>query len=91
MTADLDRSGTINGFEAILLGTALSLDALGAGISASMLNFSPLLLAVVVGIMCACFVTSGLIFGKLVGKTKWSKSLSFLPGVLLILIGLWKI
>jgi putative sporulation protein YtaF len=91
MTADLDKSGTINGFEAVLLGTALSLDSFGAGISASMLAFSPVLLAVTVGVMSAIFIVAGSWFGKSIGENKWAKHISILPGLLLIFIGLWKI
>ena len=43
--ADLDRSGTISASEALLLGFALSLDAFGAGIGASMLGYAPVLTA----------------------------------------------
>lgn len=38
-SADIDRSGTINGMEAVLLGIALSIDAFGAGIGAAILGF----------------------------------------------------
>ncbi len=33
MSADIDKSGVINGIEAVLLGFALSIDAFGAGIA----------------------------------------------------------
>ena len=39
---DFDKSGTINGVEALVLGIALSLDAFGAGIGAAMIGISPL-------------------------------------------------
>lgn len=91
MAADLDKSGTITGLEAVLLGIALSLDAFGAGLGASMLGFSPLLLAITVGMMSAFFATSGIKFGSTLGSKQWVKQFSFLPGLLLILIGIWKI
>ena len=45
MVADFDKSGTITGVEAFMLGLALSLDSFGAGIGAAMLGFSPLYLS----------------------------------------------
>ncbi len=40
--ADLDRSGHINPVEAVLLGIALALDSVAAGLGAAMTGFSPL-------------------------------------------------
>lgn len=91
MTADLDKSGTITGFEAVLLGAALSLDAVGAGFGASMLGYSPILLSIAVGFMSAIFATIGILFGSSFGKNQWIKQFSFIPGLLLILVGIWKI
>ncbi|MCU9614176.1 sporulation membrane protein YtaF [Caldibacillus lycopersici] len=91
LTADLDHSGKITGFEAVLLGMALSLDALGAGIGSSMLGFSPLILAITVGVMSAFFAAAGIRIGASLSSIKWIKQFSFIPGILLICIGLWKI
>ncbi|MBD3108347.1 sporulation membrane protein YtaF [Bacillus sp. AGMB 02131] len=90
MEADIDRSGTINGLEAILLGLALSLDAFGAGIGAAMLGFSPLILSVSIGIMSSLFLLMGMIFGNKLSFSKAVGKLTFLPGVLLIVIGILK-
>ncbi|MBA4537092.1 sporulation membrane protein YtaF [Bacillus aquiflavi] len=91
MSADFDRSGTITGMEAFLLGIALSLDAFGAGIGAAMLGFSPIFLAASVAIMSPFFVFLGIKSGSAFSKYKWVQKLTFIPGVLLILIGAWKI
>ncbi|WP_141431999.1 sporulation membrane protein YtaF [Bacillus sp. 03113] len=91
MAADFDQSGTITGIEAFMLGLALSLDAFGAGIGAALLGFSPLYLAISVSIMSIFFVFSGLMVGTSFSKSSWVQKCSFLPGVLLILIGIWKI
>lgn len=90
MEADIDRSGTINGLEAILLGLALSLDAFGAGIGAAMLGFSPLALSVSIGIMSSLFLLAGMTFGNKLSYNKAIGKLTFLPGVLLIVIGILK-
>lgn len=91
MSADFDRSGTITGIEALFLGIALSLDAFAAGISAAMLGFSPLYLASAVTIMSSMFVFLGIKSGLVFAKYKWIKKLSFIPGILLVFIGIWKI
>ena len=90
MEADIDRSGTINGLEAIILGLALSLDAFGAGIGAAMLGFSPLTLSVSIGIMSSLFLLAGMTFGNKLSYIKAINKLTFLPGVLLIVIGILK-
>ncbi|MDZ5472475.1 sporulation membrane protein YtaF [Bacillus sp. 31A1R] len=91
MSADFDKSGTITGIEAFMLGFALSLDAFGAGIGAAMLGFSPLSLAVTVAFMSSLFVFLGMRMGVKLSKISWMQNFSFIPGVLLIILGIWKI
>ncbi len=91
MVADLDNSGTITGREAFLLGVALSLDAFGAGIGAALIGFSPWIMAISVGIMCGMFVTLGMKSGWLFSETRWIKHFSFIPGLLLIILGVWRL
>ncbi len=88
LTADFDRSGTITGIEAFMLGIALSLDAFGAGIGAALLSYSPIILALAVMCMSFLFLYSGLRIGKIFSHIRWFQNLSFLPGVVLILIGI---
>ena len=90
MAADIDRSGAINGLEAILLGFALSLDAFGAGIGAAMLGFSPWALSASIGVMSSLFLLAGMTFGNKLSYSKVVSKLTFLPGVLLIVIGISK-
>ncbi|MDF2902925.1 MAG: putative sporulation protein YtaF [Bacillus sp. (in: firmicutes)] len=91
MSADFDKSGTIAGLEALLLGIALSLDAFGAGIGAAMLGFSPLYLAISVAIMSSLFVFVGMKLGSVFAHFEWIQKFTFLPGILLIVIGIWKL
>ncbi|MGF3103982.1 sporulation membrane protein YtaF [Rossellomorea sp. DUT-2] len=88
LTADFDRSGTITGIEAFMLGIALSLDAFGAGIGAALLNFSPFILTLAILVMSFTFLFSGLKMGEFFSHLRWIHRVSFLPGVLLILIGI---
>ncbi|MEH7300412.1 sporulation membrane protein YtaF [Neobacillus drentensis] len=91
MSADFDQSGTITGIEALMLGFALSLDAFGAGIGAAMLGFPPLYLALTVAVMSSLFVLLGIKSGTFFHKFDWIQKFTFLPGVLLIIIGIWKL
>ena len=86
-TADFDDSGTITGIEAIMLGAALSLDAFGAGIGASMVGFPPIETSLLIACMSSLFLLLGLKFGNLTSNIKWMDKLSFLPGCLLIILG----
>ncbi|MBE4908234.1 sporulation membrane protein YtaF [Bacillus luteolus] len=90
MVADFDKSGTITGVEAFMLGLALSLDAFGAGIGAALLGYSPWIMATCVAIMSSLFVTLGINSGRTFSESKWIQKFSFLPGVMLIVIGIWK-
>lgn len=91
MSADFDQSGTITGIEALMLGFALSLDSFGAGIGAAMLGYSPFYLAITVAIMSSLFVLFGIKSGTFFHKFEWIQKFTFLPGILLIIIGIWKI
>ena len=90
MEADFDKSGHISSIEALFLGLALSLDAFGAGIGAALIDLPPILFPIVVTISSMCFVLVGIHIGKMIKTTSWMKSLTLLPGVALIVIGLFK-
>jgi len=88
MSADFDQSGTITGLEAFMLGLALSLDAFGAGIGAVMLGLSPFYLALSVAVLSSLLVFLGMRMGAYLSQISWLQKISFLPGILLIAIGL---
>jgi putative sporulation protein YtaF len=85
--ADLDRSGTISISEATLLGTALALDAFGAGIGAAILGYSIILTPILIAFMSGLFVSYGIKVGIVLAKNKRLERMNFLPPVLLITIG----
>lgn len=91
MSADFDKSGTITGIEAFMLGLALSLDAFGAGFGAVLLGYSAYSLALAVALMSSLFLYMGLKIGSVFSNSGWVQKFSFIPGILLILIGIWKI
>ncbi len=91
MSADFDKSGTITGVEALLLGLALSLDAFGAGIGAALLGYSPIVMSILVACMSSLFVSFGIKSGYLLTRFSWVDKFSCLPGIILIMIGIWKL
>ncbi|MBP1971529.1 putative sporulation protein YtaF [Virgibacillus natechei] len=89
--ADLDRSGTISANEAVLLGSALALDAFGAGIGAAMLGYSPILTAVLIALMSGSFVFCGIKTGIFLSKNRYLKRMTYIPPLLLIALGIFNI
>ena len=89
LAADVDHSGGIHGKEVWLLGAALSLDTIGAGISGAFIGISPFLTSILIATS-----TFAMLFGGVISGAKWTEkaeSVSILPGVLLIIIGLIKL
>lgn len=82
--ADLDRSGRISANEAFLLGSALALDAFGAGIGASLLGYSPLITTISVAMMSGLFLLIGIKTGLILTKFSFVKRFAFVPPVLLM-------
>lgn len=89
--ADVDRSGNISASEATLLGLALSLDAFGAGIGAALIGFSPALTSAVIALASGTFLAAGLRIGFAYSELGWVRKLSFLPGCVLIIMGIMKL
>jgi putative sporulation protein YtaF len=90
MVADIDRSGVISGVEAFVLGVALALDAFGAGIGAALIGYSPWITALLIAAMSSLFLFFGMRFGDLFSHAKWMTKVSYLPGIILISFGLFK-
>lgn len=86
--ADMDRSGTISMGEAFLLGIALSLDALGAGLGAAMIGLSMWVVPPVIAVMSAVFLLTGLRTGFRFRGQGWLNRLHYFPGLILILMGI---
>ncbi len=89
VTADIDKSGTISALEALLLGFALAMDALGAGFGAAVAGFKVWLTPLLVAGCKLLMVSSGLALGRNLGAFKLGKSIHIVPGLILILIGLF--
>ncbi|HUC93427.1 MAG TPA: MntP/YtaF family protein [Paenibacillus sp.] len=89
--ADVDRSGVISPSEALLLGAALSLDSLGAGLGAAMLGFSPLLTAVFIAASSGLFLLIGMRVGLRTADWRGMRAMSALPGLILIIMGITRL
>jgi putative sporulation protein YtaF len=90
---DINHSGVIDFGESLLLGFALSVDAIGAGIGSGLAGFSPFWLPLVIGLFQMGFLFTGGYLGKKCAPVLDfnSKFLSFLPGVILIIVALIRI
>lgn len=89
--ADVDRSGAISSSEAVLLGIALSLDSLGAGLGAAMLGFSPVLTAVFIAFSSGFFLLTGMRVGIRYASLQGMRAFSVLPGIILIVMGITRL
>jgi len=88
--ADLDSSGVISPQEALLLGTALAVDAFLAGFAVSMLGFSIGLTALVVGLGHFLLTYLGILAGHTLQASRLGRRLTALPGCILIMLGIIK-
>lgn len=89
--ADVDRSGIITSGEALLLGIALSLDAFGAGIGAALVGFSAMPTALLIAAASGMFLWAGMRVGFLAAGLRWVQRLTVLPGIILIVMGIFKL
>ena len=90
-SADMDRSGTISSSEAAWLGVALSLDAFGAGIGAALLGYPPFATALIIALFSGTFLRIGLQVGIACAQFSWIGKLTFIPGLMLIMMGIIKL
>lgn len=85
--ADFDKSGTINYIEAVFLGLALALDAVGAGLGVGMTGLSTFFFPFVIGIVNILFVGAGVLFGEKLGD-KLPDYFIIISGFIIICLGI---
>ena len=90
LAADFDDSGDITNLEAVALGFSVSLDSFLAGIGAALMGHSIWLTTVIISGMSGCLIYLGLQVGIVLSNNRLLNRLSYLPGILLILLGLSK-
>ncbi len=83
---DIDKSGTIDIRESLLLGFALSVDAIGVGIGSALAGLHSIVIPFTVGFFQLILLYTGLYFGKKASFLQKlnKKFISLLPGILLI-------
>lgn len=91
VSADLDASGVISSKESLLLAIALSLDALGAVFGAAMAGCGGLQAVLLIGLFQQCFLLLGVKLGGMSSCSWLRQQGQLLSGVLLYLMGLFKI
>ena len=87
---DIDRSGAIDIGESLLLGLALSVDAIGVGIGSALTGFHSPVIPFAIGLFQLIFLYAGTYLGEkitLLNKLN-KKMLSVIPGILLIFLAL---
>lgn len=89
--ADLDQSGTISGKESFVVALALSLDSFGGGVGAAFSILPYMLTAFLIGLCSMFFLGVGTLTGRVLTKYNWMHQLSFLPGLIFIMLGIWNI
>jgi putative sporulation protein YtaF len=89
--ADVDKSGAISASEAVMLGVALSLDAFGAGLGAALLGLPSFFTSLTITAASAIFLVGGIRFGFRFSAWRGMQTLSLLPGILLIMMGIMKL
>ncbi len=85
--ADIDMSGTISFRESLPLGIALAMDSLVAGVAASLIGYSIIITALFVGIGQLVLIYIGLSLGKGLSTNFFGRKLSFVPSLILIILG----
>lgn len=89
--ADFDCSGEISTGEAFILGLALAMDALGAGIGIAMTGSNILYTALCVGMLKFILVNSGIYLGSKINATELKAVTALVPGLVFIAIGIMEI
>lgn len=90
---DFDKSGTIDLRESLLLGLALSIDAIGVGIGGALSGFHSMYIPLAVGLFQLVFLSMGKYLGRKMSTFEKvnERVMAIIPGVLLIILALIKI
>lgn len=90
---DVDRSGSIDSFESLMLGLALSLDSIGVSFGSAMIGFCSFYIPLLIGIFQLLFLHLGTTLGQKINlqNHRQQQLLSMLPGFVLIVLALLKL
>jgi putative sporulation protein YtaF len=90
-SADFDCSGEIGSREALFLGSALAVDAFGAGIGLAMTGHNVLITAASVGLLRFILINIGLTVGKLMENERLQNISPIIAGLILVSLGIYKL
>lgn len=88
--ADLDHSGNISNSEALVLGVALALNALGAGFGAAMEGLSPWLTSLAAIVFSFALIALGVKVGGKYMSNLLGDKIAIVSGTVLVLLGFWE-
>jgi len=86
--ADIDSSRSVGNWEAVILGIALSINALAGGFDAGAVGISSIVEATLVGIFSFATIIAGYYFGRKYAAEQIGKYATVISGTLLMAIGL---
>lgn len=91
--ADVDRSGDISSFEAVILGTAVSMNALTNGLGVGLIGLSPFAISIAASIFSFLAIWLGVLLGKKganvkIGRWSLGQFSSIISGIILVLIAI---
>lgn len=89
--ADMDQSQEINRPEAFFLGLALGLDNMVACFASALIQPLPLYMPILMGLIQMGALALGLLASRHIISEKWRTRLPYLPGLLLITLGLLRL
>ncbi|OAT85295.1 sporulation membrane protein YtaF [Desulfotomaculum copahuensis] len=88
--ADMDYSGHISPYEAVILGLALTMSNLSTGLGAGMVGLNPWLTTALVGIFSLLTLKGGIQFGNRYASRWLGDRAGLAAGLLLIIIGVYE-
>lgn len=89
--ADMDQSKSISPIEALFLGLALGIDNMVATLAASLIEALPLYTPLLMGLIQMLFVATGRWASCRLVSDTFKNKVPYLPGTILILIGLMRL
>lgn len=90
-TADVDKLGCISALEAVFLGFAVGVDAMVGTFAAALMGALPLYTPLVIGIIHILCIAAGCYSSEKLISDKLKKQFPYLPGALLILLGILRL
>lgn len=89
--ADVDKSQIINPLEALFLGLALGVDNIVATFAADLMEPLPIYTPLIMGFIQIIVISAGIYTSKRLIPDKLKKCFPYLPGIILIILGLMRV